>query len=210
MVERLDPPSASWTSPEPLREADVRQRQHLVLQVTHRQRPAQVPGTRSPGGARSAVWSIRRARVRGVRRHDEVVDVVHERPPAVESGSTARRPGPQTGRRCCCVGQRWFTFATSEAAPGEEQAISANGNGFSKATFTWLAGLESDNTTTWFHENRDDYGRLVELPFIELLEDVSARLRGTAVPLQGGQAVGVAPLLRLVARADVTSDPYRA
>lgn len=40
----------------------------------------------------------------------------------------------------------------------------------------------------WFHENRDDYRRLVELPFIELLEDVTARLRGTAVPLQGGRA----------------------
>jgi len=72
--------------------------------------------------------------------------------------------------------------------PGEEQAISANGNGFSKASFTWLAGLETDNTTTWFHANRDDYRRLVEEPFVDLLEDVTGRLRGTAVPLQGGQA----------------------
>ena len=72
--------------------------------------------------------------------------------------------------------------------PGEEQPISANGNGFIKASFTWLSDLESDNTTTWFHEHREGYTRLVELPFIELLEDVTGRLRGTAVPLQGGRA----------------------
>lgn len=72
--------------------------------------------------------------------------------------------------------------------PGQEQPISANGNGFTKASFTWLADLESDNSTTWFHEHRGDYTRLVELPFVELLEDVTGRLRGTAVPLLGGRA----------------------
>ncbi len=75
-----------------------------------------------------------------------------------------------------------------DGVPGEETAISADGNGFTTASFTWLADLESDNTTTWFHEHREDYRRLVELPFVELLEDVAGRLRGTAVALQGGRA----------------------
>ena len=51
-----------------------------------------------------------------------------------------------------------------------------------------MAGLESDNPTTWFHEHREDYRRLVHLPFIELLEDVTGRPLGVAVPLRGGRA----------------------
>ena len=66
--------------------------------------------------------------------------------------------------------------------------MSAAGNGFTEISFAWLSDLEAHNDREWFTEHRETFERYVEEPFTALLEDVTARLSGTAVPLAGGAA----------------------
>ncbi|WP_380164798.1 DUF2461 domain-containing protein [Jannaschia sp. R86511] len=66
--------------------------------------------------------------------------------------------------------------------------MSAHGNGFTEATFTFLSELAEKNDSAWFAENRDTYDRSVDEPFVHLLEEVTGRLAGTAAPLRGGAA----------------------
>lgn len=66
--------------------------------------------------------------------------------------------------------------------------MSASGNGFTEMTFRWFRELTENNASSWFAENRGTFQANVEEPFEHLLEDVTRRLAGTAVPLRGGAA----------------------
>lgn len=66
--------------------------------------------------------------------------------------------------------------------------MSAEGNGFTAKTFAFFEGLEQDNSKTYMDANRDDFDRYVHGPFAALLDEVTARLAGSEMPLRGGAA----------------------
>ncbi len=50
--------------------------------------------------------------------------------------------------------------------------------GFPRATFTWFAGLEADNSKTWFTAHRDTYDNAVRGELEALLEELADELGG--------------------------------
>ena len=66
--------------------------------------------------------------------------------------------------------------------------MSAQGNGFTDATFRFLSDLAEHNDSGWFAAHRETYDRWVDEPFVHLLEEVTGRLEGKPVPLRGGAA----------------------
>lgn len=64
--------------------------------------------------------------------------------------------------------------------------MSRSGNGFTRTSFDWLQGIRDHNDTEWFDEHRDTWHSHVRGPFAALLEELSAALAGTSMPLQGG------------------------
>ncbi|MEL7255234.1 MAG: DUF2461 domain-containing protein [Pseudomonadota bacterium] len=60
-------------------------------------------------------------------------------------------------------------------------------DGFSKASFDFLAGLEKNNDREWFNANKSRFKADVEAPFIDLLEALSNRLTDAKRPLMGGK-----------------------
>lgn len=66
--------------------------------------------------------------------------------------------------------------------------MSAQGTGFTEKTFTFFEELAANNDRDWFRAHRDVFDQHVDEPFAALLEEVTARLAGTDVPLRGGSA----------------------
>ncbi len=50
--------------------------------------------------------------------------------------------------------------------------------GFSRAAFAWFAGLEADNSRSWFAAHRDTYEQEVRGPLAALLEELAADVDG--------------------------------
>lgn len=57
---------------------------------------------------------------------------------------------------------------------------------FTRATFAFFEGLAADNSREWFDQHRQDHRDHVKEPFADLLEELSARLAGTRLPVRGG------------------------
>src|SRR4051794_16320806 len=55
--------------------------------------------------------------------------------------------------------------------------------GFAPAAFTWFAGLESDNTKTWFAAHRETYETVVRGALEALLDELADELGGGSVKL---------------------------
>jgi uncharacterized protein (TIGR02453 family) len=55
--------------------------------------------------------------------------------------------------------------------------------GFPAAAFAWFAGLEADNSRTWFTAHRDTYDTAVRGPLEDLLEHMADELGGGRVKL---------------------------
>ena len=49
-------------------------------------------------------------------------------------------------------------------------------HGFTQKSFDFLEDLAANNERDWFQAHKDDFQTYVEAPFLDLLEDLSARL----------------------------------
>lgn len=58
---------------------------------------------------------------------------------------------------------------------------------FTEKAFELLAGLEADNSKQWFDSHRDEMREVVQKPFANVLEAVTARLADGPIPLKGGE-----------------------
>ena len=60
-------------------------------------------------------------------------------------------------------------------------------HGFSEKSFAFFKELEENNNRDWYNDNKAVFKDHVEAPFVSLLEALTNRLDGTALPLIGGK-----------------------
>ena len=61
-----------------------------------------------------------------------------------------------------------------------------SGSGFSKTTFEFLRNLEINNNREWWLQNTQDFESNVRLPFLHLIDGLSAEMESNGVGLSGG------------------------
>lgn len=60
-------------------------------------------------------------------------------------------------------------------------------HGFTQKSFDFLEDLAANNERDWFQAHKDDFQTYVEAPFLDLLEDLSARLQDSNIPIKGSK-----------------------
>lgn len=73
----------------------------------------------------------------------------------------------------------------SEASGHEGKVVTENSIRFTPRSFERLEALAQNNDQLWFAQHRAEFQMQVREPFAAFLEDVTERLSGTEIALQG-------------------------